>query len=197
MDFLSFAADRYSVRKFKDTPVSKKDIDRILQVSLVAPTGCNYQPQRILVLTEKLSLEKLKICTKCHFDAPCAMLVCYNEFETWHRKFDGAISAPVDADIVATHMMLMAHSIGVGCTWVMYFDPEEIKKQFSIPLNVVPRALLVMGYPADNSQPLDLHYKSKELSDIVRYESFLSDEEKKLIEMSKGHLTNNFIIETK
>ncbi len=197
MDFLSLAADRYSVRKFKNTPVRTEDIDKILKSALLAPTGCNNQPQRILVLTKEESLDKLKKCTKCHFDAPCAMIVCYNEFESWQRKYDGALSAPVDADIVATHMMLTAHSIGVGSTWVMYFDPDEMKKQFSFPLNIVPRALLVMGYPADDAEPLELHYKSKELSDIVRYESFLSDEEKKLIEMSRGHLTNHFIINAK
>lgn len=41
MSFLQLAAARYSVRKFKNEPVRKEDVDRILQAGHLAPTGCN------------------------------------------------------------------------------------------------------------------------------------------------------------
>ncbi|MBR2030443.1 MAG: nitroreductase family protein, partial [Clostridia bacterium] len=124
--------------------------DKIISAGHKAPTGCNYQPQRILVLNTDESVQKLKQCTKCHFDAPCAMLVCHNKDESWTRKYDGALSSPVDAVIVSTHMMLSAHDNGVGCCWVMHFDPFAMKTTFNLPDNVEPVALLVMGIHQTN-----------------------------------------------
>lgn len=172
MDFLEFAKERYSVRKFKDKPLAKEEIDTILKAGHVAPTGCNYQPQRILVINQAQALEKLKKCTKCHFDAPCAMLVCYNRDESWVSPFGGALSAPVDASIVTTHMMLQAHSMGIGSCWVMYFDPEKMREEFDIPDNFVPAALLVMGYPAKDCPVHPFHSTFRPLEDVVYYNSF-------------------------
>ena len=49
MKFEELIKDRYSCRKFKNTPVEKEKIEKILEAALVAPTACNLQPQRILV----------------------------------------------------------------------------------------------------------------------------------------------------
>ena len=100
------------------------------------------------------------------------MLVCYNRDETWKRPYDGALSAPVDAAIVATHMILAAHDAGAGCCWVMHFNPNAIKETFNIPENIVPLALLVMGYPAEDSRPLELHSKVRPIDEVVFYDSF-------------------------
>lgn len=172
MDFLQFAAERFSHRRFDPRPVEQEAIDKILACGHLAPTGCNNQPQRILVLKEKESLEQLKRCTKCHFNAPLAMLVCYDRTETWVRPYDGATSAEVDASIVTTHMMLMAHQLGIGSCWVMHFDPAAMRREFAIPENVIPHALLVMGYPHPESKPLPLHFESRDLSEVVYYEHF-------------------------
>ncbi len=172
MDFLKFATDRYSVRKFKNEHLSKEIIDSILKAGHVAPTGCNNQPQRILVLNNDKAIEKLKKCTKCHFDAPSAMLICYNKDEVWRRVYDNKSCGICDASIVTTHLMLQAHSLGIGCTWVMHFDPNAMKKEFNIPNNIEPVALLVMGYPSDDSKPLDLHSKYRPIDDVVIYDEF-------------------------
>jgi len=172
MDFEKLISERFSVRNFTEEALSKDAIAKILDAGHKAPTGCNYQPQRILVMNSEVSINKLKTCTKCHFNAPCAMLVCYNSDESWVRPYDGALSAPVDAAIVATHMMLAAHNIGIGCCWVMHFDPVAIKNTFNIPKNVEPAALLVMGNPAPDAKPLDLHSKFRPIDEVVYYEKF-------------------------
>lgn len=172
MDFMTLAAERYSVRKFKNEHLKKDAIDTILKAGHLAPTGCNAQPQRILVLNSDEEIEKLKECTKCHFDAPTAMLICYNKDECWLRKYDGASCGPIDASIVTTHMMLEAWEIGVGTTWVMYFDPFKMREQFNIPENIEPVALLVMGYPAEDAKPLNLHGEFRDMNEVVFYGSF-------------------------
>lgn len=172
MEFDKLIAERFSVRNFKNEHLPQNVIDEILKAGHLAPTGCNFQPQRILVINTDKSTKKLKDCTKCHFDAPCAMLVCYNKEESWVRKYDGALSAPIDASIVATHIMLKAHSIGVGVCWVMHFDPDAMRKSFNIPENIEPVALLVMGYPDDNATPKDMHFQFRPIDDVVVYDTF-------------------------
>ncbi len=172
MEFSKLITERYSVRKFKDTPLSEAEIGQILQAAHLAPTGCNYQPQRILVLNTKQSIENLKNCTRCHFDAPTAILVCYNKEETWKRPYDGAMSAPVDAAIVATHMMLQAHDIGIGSTWVMHFNPAAMRETFHIPQKYEPLALLVMGYPAEDVTPSEMHKTFRPIKEVVFYDHF-------------------------
>ena len=130
MDFLKLAEERYSVRSFTDKGVTQEDLDKILKAGHVAPTACNIQPQRILVINSEEAIEKLKGCTKCHFNAPTALLVCYSKDACWKRKYDGANSGEIDASIVTTHMMLEAASIGVGTTWVMHFDPTAMRETF-------------------------------------------------------------------
>lgn len=172
MEYEKLIKERFSVRKFKPEHLSEECISKILDAAHYAPTGCNFQPQRILVLNSNASIEKLKKCTKCHFDAPTAMLVCYNEDESWKSPYDGALSAPVDAAIVTTHMMLAAHNVGVGSCWVMHFDPSAMKREFNIPDNIKPLALLVMGYPADGVKPHDFHTKVRPIEEVVVYEQF-------------------------
>ncbi len=172
MDFEKLITDRYSVRSFRPEHLPQEVVDKILEAGHKAPTGCNYQPQRILVLNTDESIAKLKNCTKCHFNAPTAMLVCHNKEESWVRKYDGALSSPVDAVIVATHMMLAAHNEGIGCCWVMHFDPAAMREMFHIPDHIEPVALLVMGYPADDAKPLDLHFQTRPIDETVFYEDF-------------------------
>lgn len=148
MDFLQLAQNRYSVRKFTERPVEREIIEKILQAGMVAPTAKNLQPQRILVMTAKESLEKLDRATKCRFGAPAAMLVCYDRDVCWKRdRYDGKPSGEVDAAIVTTHMMLAAASLGIGTTWVMHFDPVAMRKEFEVTANYEPVAVLIMGTP--------------------------------------------------
>ncbi len=169
MEYSELIKNRFSVRSFKDEKISSTDIEVILNAGHLAPTGCNNQPQRIFVIESDGAIEKLKKCTKCHFNAPNAMLVCYNKDEVWRRKYDGKSCGVADASIVATHMMLKAFEIGVGSTWVMHFDPESMVREFDIPENIIPVALLVMGYPTENAGPLEMHFNVRPMDETVIY----------------------------
>lgn len=172
MDFDKIIEDRYSVRSFKNEHLPKEVIDKILLKGHKAPTGCNYQPQKILVLNNDDSLNKLRECTRCHFNAPTAMLICHNKDESWKRPYDGEMSSYVDGVIVTTYLMLAAQNEGVGSCWVMHFKPDMLREKFNIPQNIDPVALLLLGYPAEDAKPLDLHFKNKPLEQTVVYDSF-------------------------
>ena len=169
MEYFELIKERYSVRKFDGKKVSDSDLQKILEAGNLAPTGCNNQPQKIYVLKSDEAIEKLKECTRCHFDAPNALIICYDKSQVWRRRYDGKSCGVADASIVTTHLMLAAHNIGVGTTWVMSFDPKALVEAYDIPENVVPVAILVMGYPHKEAKPYDMHYVCKPLSDTVIY----------------------------
>jgi nitroreductase len=172
MDFITLASERYAVRKFSSEPIEKEKLNLVLKAGQLAPTACNYQPQRILVINNEATREKLDTCTPCRFNAPAALLVCYDKTVSWQRHFDGKNSGEVDACIVTTHMMLEATDIGLGSIWIMHFDPEKIKETFKIPDSFEPVVLLVIGYPADNVVPAAMHNQRVSLEHTVFYNSF-------------------------
>lgn len=172
MSFSELAKNRFSVRNFKDISVNQADIDKILEAGYVAPTACNLQPQQILVINSEDGLKNLRKCTECHFNAPLAFIISYDNLRCWTRVYDGKGSGVIDASIVATQMMLQATELGIGSTWVMYFIPEAIKEEFKFPDSLEPVALLVMGYPLDGVEPTAAHFKTKEMREMVMYNSY-------------------------
>ncbi|MBO6010852.1 MAG: nitroreductase family protein [Oscillospiraceae bacterium] len=167
-EFLSLAHARYSVRKFSGEPVRAEDLEKIIEAGLVAPTARNLQPFRIFIISSEAGLEKLRRSTKCDFGTKTALLVCASRSESWKRPFDGASSGWVDASIVTTHMMLEAADLGVGSTWVMWFDPDAARREFELPEDLEPVAFLVMGYPAEDASPAAGHSAFRPDSELIR-----------------------------
>lgn len=172
MSFNDLAEKRYSVRKFTAQAVEQEKIDYVLRAAQLSPTAVNFQPQRILVIEDRLARAKLRECTDYHFNAPVSFLVCSETDSAWTRPFDGKNSGEIDCSIVTTQMMLAAADIGLGTTWVMYFDPAKIREAFAIPASLEPVALLVMGYPAEDAVPHPKHADRKPIEETVFYNSF-------------------------
>jgi nitroreductase len=167
MDFNKLSACRYSVRKFKDLPVEREKLDLLLEAARNAPTASNRQPQRLFLVTQPEGLAKIDRCTSCRFGAPAVFLICYDRPQCWVRSFDGQDSGLVDASIVTTQIMYQAVDLGLGTTWVMYFDPKAVVKEFALPQDIIPAAMLVFGYPAEDAAPADRHYQRYPLEKIL------------------------------
>ena len=110
----------------------------LLAVARLAPTAHNYQPQRLLVLNTEDSLKKLKDCTNGHFNAPLAIIVCYDNTVSWKREYDDADMGVVDASIVGSHIMFTVADIGygkhnVGSHNASIYNPHICIIVFSLP----------------------------------------------------------------
>ena len=168
MTFQELAKNRYSVRSFRETPIEKEHMDLILEAGRVAPTACNFQPQKIYVARSAEAREKLASVCRCTFGAPVILVVGYDRTRDWKNKLmPGLTSGETDAAIVCTHMMLQAADLGIGSCWVGYFNPEEVAEVLGLPENITVTALLPIGYPAENAEPLPLHSQYRELADTV------------------------------
>jgi len=164
--------ERYSVRSFSDRKVEKEKVDAILRAAQLAPTACNNQPQRILVLQSEEGLETWRKCSTCHFNEQLVMIICYDTRAAWRRGYDGKESGYVDASIVTTQMMLEAWNQGIGSTWIMHFMPEAVRTEFRLPEYMEPVSVLSMGYASEKAAPSPRHGDRKDLSETVFYEHF-------------------------
>ena len=82
------------------------------------------------VIKSEEALEKLRTITPATFKAPVVMLVCTDEASAWVNPFDDFNSHVMDSSIICTHMMMEAEDLGLGTTWVCWFDTAKVKEVF-------------------------------------------------------------------
>ena len=168
MKFSELAKERYSVRKFKEEPIAEEHLKAILEAGQVAPTACNYQPQKIYVVRDAERLQKLAGVCRCTFGAPTILVIGYDRNVAWkNRLVPGYCSGETDAAIVCTHMMLEAWEQGIGSCWVGWFNAEDIEKALDLPENLRVTAILPIGYPAEGAVPTKLHTRIRDFDDTI------------------------------
>lgn len=171
MSFAELMKARYSVRKFDPRPVEPEKLTQILEAGRLAPTGCNYQPQRILVVQGE-ELSKMDACTPMRFGQPMVLVVCWDSRESWKHR-SGRDIGVVDSTIVLTQMMYRAQELGIGSLIVGLYKEPQLREHFRIPAYYEIAGLLLLGYPAPDCQPHpQLHFERKKLEETVFYGSF-------------------------
>lgn len=171
MKFNELILRRYSTRKFKEMPVKKNDIVKILEAARMAPSAVNYQPWHFIVIQKKENLEKIhKTYPREWFKAaPAVIIACADHSQSWKRSIDGKDSAEIDVAIAVDHLTLQAAELGLGTCWVCNFDTEQCAEYLKFPLHISPVALIPIGYPEDDAVPAK---KRKPLEDFVHWETF-------------------------
>jgi nitroreductase len=87
MDVFDAITKRRSVRKFKSEPLSEHQIERLLESARLAPSGCNVQPWRFLVVKD--SQLKKKLCGAAHnqkfVEKAPVVFVCCGDLLSWKK----------------------------------------------------------------------------------------------------------------
>lgn len=167
MDFLELAQTRFSCRKFTDRRVEPEKIQQILSAAIAAPTAVNRQPYRIWVMKSEEAIRAVRSCTTCHFGANLFFVVGCAPEKAWIRPFDKRNYADVDASIAATHMMLEIQSLGLGTTWVGYFDAPMLKELCPEMAPYELLAIFPVGYPSPQDPPSERHFSRKPREELV------------------------------
>lgn len=167
-DFLDLAHERFSVRKFADTPVSGETIDKIIEAGRIAPTAVNSQPQKIFVVKTPEIMTKLNKVSPCIYGAPQCFVFCYDNDNVCKRGENGNYGE-IDVTIVLTHMMLEAANLGVGTCIVGYFDPQALMEELGLPDNLTPVLLMPFGYAAPDCEPSPRHTDFRPLEETVAF----------------------------
>lgn len=169
MTFENLTKQRYSVRKYDTRPIEPEKMAKILEAARVAPTACNFQPQRILVVED---MEQMKDCTPCLYGQPTALVVCYDRTVSWKNR-SGKDIGDVDGTIVMTQMMYQAEELGVGSLLVGIYNEQLLRERFHIPETYEVVCLLMLGYPTEDCQPHPKHHANrKPLEETVFYGTF-------------------------
>jgi nitroreductase len=172
MTFLELAKERCTTRGFSGERLAETDLDYILEASRVAPSACNRQPQRILVVQEKENIGKVEKAYRT-FGAPCVLIVCQDRSDPLVRPFDGKCSGDLDIGIVCDHIMLAARERGLGSVMVGLFDPRIIREEFHIPEHIEPTALILLGHPSKGFLSPERHgAERKPLAMTVKHETW-------------------------
>lgn len=168
MDFLELVKERYSERFFSNTPVEWDKMEKILEAGRLAPTACNFQPQRFYILKSQKALELAAMAMPFTYNSRSIILVCYNKNEVWrNKKEEGFNSGEQDISIAAATMMYEAQNLGVHSLWIRGFNSKVVSDVFKLPANIVPGMFLALGYPSKKSKPSDWHFKRKSIEKMV------------------------------
>ena len=96
------------------------------------------------------------------------MILFYDKSVSYKRdKYDNKEFGDIDGSIVATHMILEAQNLGLGTTWIGSFDPNKLLEIYEIPRNLIPVAILPIGYPSEEAKPSKLHFERNEIANFV------------------------------
>ncbi|MFC1566359.1 nitroreductase family protein [bacterium] len=176
--------NRYSVRKYDSRAVEREKIDEMIQAAHIAPSSCNSQPWRYIVVDEPNLLEELKqkglgILVPNHWakSAPCMIAACCDEKMYVHKLaafFKDVDYALLDMGASIENMLLKAADLGLGTCWIGWFNEKNIKKLFNIPKGIKVVSLITLGYPHPD---LEIRHPEKlPISQILAFNSWIKKE---------------------
>ena len=150
--FNKIVSDRYSCRSYSQEPVTREQILAVLECARLAPSACNKQPWKYVVIDESQLLEQVYAAYDRPWikEAPAAIIVLGNRSEAWHRKHDGYDATDIDVAITTEHICLAATSMGLGTCWICNFDPITLRTGMNIPEEWEPLAIIPVGKPAED-----------------------------------------------
>lgn len=174
MDFLELAAARQSDRAYDmSRPVEAEKLERILEAARLAPSACNAQPWKFVVVTDpELSVKVGKATAglgmnKFAKDAPVQILVVEESMNITSylgAKIKDKYFPLVDIGIAAAHISLAAESEGLGSCILGWFDEKEIKKLTGIPASKRLLLVITIGYPSKEKRKKSRKPKDKVIS---------------------------------
>jgi len=161
-DILQTIQNRRAIRKYKDKPVPREQIDKILEAGRWAPSGLNNQPWKVMVISDEAKKNELASFTK--YDkiiksAPLAICVFLDNSKIYSRDKDlMAIGAFIQ------NMWLEAHSLGLGCCWLgeILNQKEKVHKFLKLDKDLELAAVLTVGFPDQTPKG-----SRKEIEDIL------------------------------
>ena len=144
---------RRSIRKYQDQPISKNDINRLLEAARWAPNGGNCNAWRFIVITDEGLKNTMLNFIPGVSEMPAAIiLICIEPTQKQVKEATRLIHM-ADAAIAAQNIALAAHSMGIGTCIVASFAAVALQALFNIPENISPYIAVTLGYPDESPIP--------------------------------------------
>ena len=163
MDAITCMTTRHSVRKYRDVPVTKENLNKILECGRFAPTGVNHQGWKFIVCTDETKQKVADATDYGKFIANAPVVICV--------AIDKSCACPYeDSANAACNMLNAAHALGYGGCWIGANGNDtakRVEKVLSVPSTHKIMAIFSVGVPDE-----DTRREKKPLSEIVSYNHF-------------------------
>lgn len=173
MALLDLLKHRKSVRDFLDKPVEREKIMMCLEAARVAPSTCNSQPWKFIIVDDRELKNKLcrtafsgiyRMNSFCK-TAPVVVVVISEKSKFLARIggfFRGIKYYLIDIGIACEHFVLQAEELGLGTCWIGWFDERAVKSILNVPRSKKIDILIALGYydreklgPEHSREPID------------------------------------------
>ena len=174
MELFKAIYGRRSIRRFIDKDVKPEDIKKIISAATYAPSACNIQGWKFIIIKDKGIKEKLvgKGTIKFIEYAPVGILVLYDN-RSENPEYSDYIQS---ASAAIQNMILAAYSMGIGSCWVCHLPLKGVlRKLFGIPPDYDPIAYIAMGYY--EAEP-KVHPRKHSFNQIASFNRFEFKEKK-------------------
>lgn len=189
MSFYELVKQRYSCRKFLPLPVEEEKILQCIESARLAPSACNAQPWKFVIVNDVSLKERLVEAatqgvyriSKFIATAP-VIIVVVADIPNFLSKVGSLLRDTkfylIDIGIVCEHLVLQATELGLASCYVGWFSEKGVKKVLSIPKKYRVPLIICLGYSDFQSKQTDVihrHAKSdlrKELKEIVSFNKF-------------------------
>jgi nitroreductase len=159
-DIYDFILGLRAIRDYTEAPVTRADLDRILQAARWTGSSKNTQNWSFLVLTEKAKLDRL--AEGGNFTTPLrnatAAIVLVQEPDGYE----------FDIGRAAQNIMLAAKAIGVASCPITLHKPEAIADLVELESGQTARYAVALGYPSDDAEPRNFGGR-KDTERLVRW----------------------------
>lgn len=162
MEIFEALKNRRSVRSFEDKPVPEELVKQIIESGQWAPSACNRQDWKFIVIDDKEIRGQITKNTSAYFvsKAPLLIMVLYSNRTDNLEYKDHLLSAAM----AIQNMQLAAYSLGLGSCCVNNLPVKsKLRKILNIPRHYDPVSLLCLGFPKSWPKPL----KRKESLDKI------------------------------
>jgi nitroreductase len=156
-EILDLIINRQSDRKYSDKPVEKEKLERILEAGRMAPSACNAQPWKFIVVNEPELMAKVALAASAPLlgmntfvaQAPL-QIVIVREKPNLTSKIGASIKdkdySLIDIGIASENICLQAKAEGLGSCMLGWFDEPQVKKLLKIPGNKRVELIITIGY---------------------------------------------------
>lgn len=166
---------RRSIRRFiEDKEVPEHMWKKLIDVCRWAPSACNRQGWRFIIIKNKKKIEELGEAGTVYYlkRIPLPMLMLYDKRTdnvTYHDHLQSACSG-------IQNMFLASHAMGLGMVWCDNLPAKsDIRKIFKIPWNYDIIALLGFGFYDKGNMPPPLPRK-REIEQMFTLNEWAFDE---------------------
>ncbi len=165
--FIRIVRRRRSCRRYDlSRPVSRELLRECAEAARLAPSACNSQPCRLIVVDHPANVEAIR--RSCRLpgiphpwwdQVPVFVALCAERSMVAHRIGPAVTGIPyhlIDLGIAGEHFVLAATENGLGTCWIGWFRARPLRKLLHIPRNVAVLSLISVGYPAaETASPQD------------------------------------------